>query len=582
MRIVHSRILQNYPDRRYLYAVQFNNDDDRNLDYFAAFASIIGKLRNAKFDSTTGEWLITQNGYEVFEKLDDELFSEVPKQTIKLNVSEKAVTDYDKIGGLKFPLYEYQQQLVKFSLEAKNTLIVAPCGAGKTPVGISAYVEAIKSGEIKGCGLFVVKASLKTQWFMEVKKFTDLTPKIIQTHASFKGANAEEKFQSQFENADLLILNYETLRDKYVRKALYKVNPQYIFADECQYVKNYNSQRAQALYEFNDAKIKIGATATPVQKDPRDIFGIFHFINPDLFPSLSEFDANFIVFAGRGIIIGTKNLELLNRKISPFMIVKKKEEVEKQLPKLVVVQRYCELEPKQLEMTATIITEIEQLKSKKKKLEENFRTDNKEYRQIDTGILARQNFAQELANSEDLLVMSESELAKKYLTNSKKNHKLDMLMDLIEEIVDSGEKITVFSRFAKMQEVIVNKIQSLAKTNSLFNFKIARVHGTMNEKNRYDEVYTKFQEDDSYKVLLMSDAGAEGFNLSKCKYMCEYEPAQSYAIQTQRHGRIERADSIFDNVMVFQFIANGSWDEVAQKIVSKKQSYDQTIVKGEY
>ena len=102
----------------------------------------------------------------------------------------------------------------------------------------------------------------------------------------------------------------------------------------------------------------------------------------------------------------------------------------------------------------------------------------------------------------------------------------------------------------------------------------------MNEKRRYEEVYTKFQNDDEYKLLLMSDAGAEGFNLSKCKYLCEYEPAISYAVQTQRHGRIERADSDFDNVIVYQLIANGSWDEIARKIIAKKEHYDTAIIKG--
>ena len=240
----------------------------------------------------------------------------------------------------------------------------------------------MKSGEIKGCGLFVVKASLKTQWLMEVKKFTDLNARIIQTYASFKGAYSEKRFREQFQGVDLLILNYETLRDKEVRKALHKVQPQYIFADECQYVKNYNSQRARALYEFNDAKIKIGATATPVQRDPRDIFGIFQFINPDVFPSLTYFNAAFIVFTGRGIVSGTKNLDLLNKKISPFMIVKTKEEVEKQLPKLVVVQRYCELEPKQLEMTDNLKIEIDELKKKKKKLELSLSNNKKTSEQI--------------------------------------------------------------------------------------------------------------------------------------------------------------------------------------------------------
>lgn len=586
MKLVKVRKLNDYPDAQYIYAVKFNNSDKKVIRHFDDFANLIGKLRLKKFDVSTGEWIITQNGYESFLNLDEKIFNRtIFPPVIFDKIEEKIITDYENIGnGLKLQPYDYQRQIMKFSLDAENSLIVAPCGSGKTPVGLGIYDEAIKQNKIFGCGLIVVKASLKTQWFMEIKKFTNYRAKIVQTYLTFKGKKAEEDFQAQFKDVDLLVLNYETLRDDEVKKALHKIKPDYIFADECHYVKNYKSKRAKCLYEFNYAKIKIGATATPVQRDPRDIFGLFKFINPEIFPTISNFNSTYVKFSGRGIVSGSRNEELLNKKISPFMIVKTKEEISKQLPKLVVTQRYCDLEPKQLAMTENLKAELEEL-GKKKFFMENKMSDSElsaseEYQKLDADILARQSFAQELADSEQLLLLSDSKLAKNYITGSKKDNKLELLMDLVEEFVSSGEKLIVFSRYAKMQEVITKKIKSLAEKNSLFNFEIARVHGSMNEKDRYDEVYTKFQNDDRYKILLMSDAGAEGFNLSKCKYLCEYEPAISYAIQTQRHGRIERADSVFDNVIVYQLISNGSWDEIAQKILSKKEKYDSTIIKG--
>lgn len=68
-------------------------------------------------------------------------------------------------------------------------------------------------------------------------------------------------------------------------------------------------------------------------------------------------------------------------------------------------------------------------------------------------------------------------------------------------------------------------------------------------------------------------------NLSKCKYLIEYDLANSYAIQTQRWGRLERADSIHSTVYVYQLIMKDSWDEVQLKIVSKKEKYDNDIIK---
>lgn len=69
-------------------------------------------------------------------------------------------------------------------------------------------------------------------------------------------------------------------------------------------------------------------------------------------------------------------------------------------------------------------------------------------------------------------------------------------------------------------------------------------------------------------------------NLSACKYLIEYDLANSYAIQTQRHGRLERADSIHSTVYVYQLIMEDSWDEIALKIIDKKESYDYNIIKS--
>ena len=121
--------------------------------------------------------------------------------------------------------------------------------------------------------------------------------------------------------------------------------------------------------------------------------------------------------------------------------------------------------------------------------------------------------------------------------------------------------------------------QSTALQYGKDNIQIAFINGSMNDEQRFNEVYTKFRDMDNYKVLVASDAGSTGINMSLCKYVIEYDLADSYAIQTQRHGRIERADSIHDNVFVYQLIANDSYDEIAYKIVSKKEGYDYELIK---
>lgn len=611
----------------YDYAVRFIRNL-KTFKHFDSFMAIIGNSNQVKYDIDEDCWLIQDYTYNKLVALDEELFP--PKRAKKskakakmqqaiIGDSSQEVTEYASMGAdMKLPPYEYQKRVIKFAVDAGTALIVSPCGSGKTAIGIGAYLEAVKAKKIDGPGVIVVKASLKTQWVAEIRKFSNLTPKIIKTFKDVtkkiatqikraekkldKANNlaeqtaaakeltklkreAESVFIEQFQDADLLVLNYETLRDASVRQQLHKMRIAYWFADEVHYTKSDTTERAKALCEFNDAVMKIGATATPLQRDPRDLFGIFKFINPEIFPKKGAFERMYIRWAGRGRVAGSRNEKQLNEKISPYMMILTKDEVAKQLPSLVVSQRYCEFEPAQQAMSDTLMEELDALHEKERMLNEKLSDaeakKSTELRKIEAGIMARQTFAQELADSEELLLTSDSEAAKRY-TTGKSDNKIALLLDTLEEILDSGEKVCVFSKFAKMQEIITNHINKAARRHPVFkDIKIAYVNGSLNSEQRYHEVYDKFRDDPEYKILLMSDAGAEGINLSHCKYLIEMELAESYAIQTQRHGRLERADSVHDTVYVIQLICNKSWDEIGLKIVGKKERYDATIIKGE-
>ena len=149
------------------------------------------------------------------------------------------------------------------------------------------------------------------------------------------------------------------------------------------------------------------------------------------------------------------------------------------------------------------------------------------------------------------------------------------MLDLMDEIFSSGEKVCVFSKYKKLQPILDKAI-----LERFPKIKIAHVNSDYSDKERYEQVYTCFRDNDEYKVLLMSDAGAEGQNLEKCQYLIEFEPADSYLIQTQRRGRIVRASSTHDTVYVYQLIAEQSYDEIAMKVVDKKEDYMKNIVES--
>jgi len=556
---------------------------------FSQYTAALGRVLDKKFDVKLGKWKIKTAGMSYLKKVEADINNNGVKSSFptalpgKPVISKPAISGYENMGaGLKLPLYCYQKEIVKFCFDTEKALICAPCGAGKTPVAIAVYDESVKAGKISGPAMIVVKASLKQQWAKEVEKFSSYRPRIIQTLSQLK--KDTDAFMAQFNDADIFIVNYEQLRDLDIKVRLKKKKFQFVFCDEIQYCKDDKTKRSKAVAEFADAKFTIGATATPVQKNPMDIFGIFKFINPALFPRKGAFGERYVKWVTFGQYIkrpvGSQNEDELNQKLLPWMIVKTKQEISSQLPSLVVLQRYCTFTDKQKRMSDILLSTIDNIREQTKavmmKLAAAGAKSSKELKKLDTDIMMYQSFAQELANDELLLAMSDSEKALEYVTGDKST-KTEMLVDLVKEILESGEKVAIFSRFRRYQSILISRFK---KEKELADIKVAVVNGIMSDKQRYEEVYEKFERGD-HKILLLSDSGAEGLNLSSCGYLVELDLALSYAVQTQRHGRVERADSTHKTVYVYQLLTEDSYDDIQKRIVDKKETFDATIIKGE-
>ena len=540
------------------YRISFSNSKD----------CLINILKDVLYDNTVF-FNHQLNNWIIYKKDLDKFLLKHKNVKITSYLEEKLVN----IGSnMKLKPYLYQKEAIQFAIDTKNALIILPCGSGKTAIGIGLYLELIKNKIINGKGLIVVKASLKYQWNKEVEKFSNLKSTIIETPSK-----AKKKFLNQFNDSDLFILNYETLKNDEVIKNIKKMNIEYIFCDEIHYINNHDSDRTKALYKLKDVKIKVGATATPITNNPSNLFGIFNFINEQVFTDWRTFSKNFLKYCGYRKPPKPKNKEKLKQLINPYMFVKTKEEISDQLPKITIIEKYIEISNKISEMNENIMNELDEQSKLAESIENKLKPleleNDEKFLKCKAKIMALQTFAQEIVDSPKLLLNSESEMSKKYYVEEE-SPKLKECMTLVSEILDSGEKVCIFTKFERMQLLLEEEL----KKN--FKIKIAKINGSLNSKDRYIEAYDKFRDNDEYKVLLGTDAMSEGVNLTCCKYLIEYELANSYAIQTQRHGRLERADSIHSNVFVYQLIMKDSWDEIQQKIISKKENYDFELIKN--
>lgn len=567
------------------------SDDLAEVD---KFTRIINRIEDKYFDNTYQTWVCNvKDSLHIYD-----LFY-----------------DPDIAVNTKLPPYLYQKQCIYKCMD-KSRLIQLPCGTGKSLIGLALLLYVKENDKsFAGPAIFVVKATLKIQWLDEVSKFTDFKASVIDTYKSCtskylrKIKKCEDKinelmkisaiknkdkiselndeisevkeqassvFAEMFNSSnDILILNYETLADDIVRNTLVNINPQFFYVDEIDCIKDPDTKRNKNLNVFNNAKYKFGATATPIRKNPVDLFGIFSFLKPDLFTNRYVFEDRFTKkYYNR--VCGSKNEKELTNIIYPYIFTRTLEEVSDQMPKQVVVQKYCELTDKQLKMHKKLMAEIEEFKSQQEliaaRISPNLLKSNKEYERLNGNIVARQTFAQMLCDSEELLQMSDSNLSKQYITKSPST-KIALCIELVKAIINSGEKVCIFSRFLGIQDILEREINKL----NIENLEVAKITGGVNNEDRHEAV-KYYNTSSTCNILLASDAAEAGLNLPNTKYMIEFDLADSDAKQTQRHGRITRADSIHKNVIVYQLIAEESYDEIAQMIIEKKAKYAEDIL----
>lgn len=533
--------------------------DDK--EEFLRFFDII-KSCNAQVDPQTNCFVVESQFLKLFQEQFETQMVQQP---------------WEEMGAdMKLPPFSYQKEAIYFGLNNLNSLMILPPGTGKTPICIGTYLELLKHGITDKPGAICVKASLKYQWVKEIEKFSNLRAKAIDTPAK-----ARKKFDSQFEDVDLMVLNYETFKNEKVKEKLREKEIEVIMMDEIHYIgSSYKTAKSKALYNFNDLKVKIGFTATPITRDPENLFSIFNMIDPNLFKNHSGFARDFLIYRSFGQIAGVKNQDVLKKRIAPYMFIKTEEQIAKQLPELMVNEMHCEMTPEMKKINTQIFNDLDRLKAETSKIEKQTRGEglenNEEYNTLRAQILAYQTFAQELIDDPRLFDLSDSNLLKNYICKDKTSPKLDLLLDLVDNLISNGSKVCIFTRFERMQNIIQEEIENR------FNTKCAIINGSVDAKERHRQAYDLFQEDDNYMVLVATNAMSEGISLSKCNYLIEYDLADSYAMQTQRHGRVRRADSINDTSYVYQLIMDEpneeSWDIIAQKIINKKRNYDNDII----
>lgn len=142
----------------------------------------------------------------------------------------------------------------------------------------------------------------------------------------------------------------------------------------------------------------------------------------------------------------------------------------------------------------------------------------------------------------------------------------------LQEIIESGSKVLVFSQFVKHLTII---------RKYLNEHKIPYAYLDGGTKKREEEV-NKFQNEEDIKVFLISlKAGGVGLNLTAAEYVFLLDPWWNPAIEAQAVDRAHRIGQK-NTVFTYKFISRNTVEEKILALQNKKKRlFDELITTEE-
>ena len=414
----------------------------------------------------------------------------------------KGVTRSEPPKCLAATLRDYQQEglnWLNFLYEFKFGGILADdMGLGKTIQTLAHLSKLKEEGKLTGPSLIVMPTSLIANWKNEAKKFT---PNL--TVLSLHGLDRAEQF-SKIEGYDLLLTTYPLLvRDEE------KLNAHkffYIILDEAQKIKNHKTKMAITLKTFK-SEHRLALSGTPIENHLGELWSIFSFLMPGFLDTLSFFKNFYQTPIEKEHSFEKQNL--LNKRVKPFMVRRTKEKVAHELPAKSEIIKYTQFESKQSKLYESIRVTME------KKVRDAVASKGLGSSHIT--ILDALLKLRQVCCDPSLLKIDE---AKKV----RESAKLELLLELVDELLQEGRKILLFSQFTSMLAIIEEKIiQKEISYSKLTGSTIKR-----------EEAIEKFTSGKADVFLISLKAGGVGLNLVEADTVIHYDPWWNPAVENKR------------------------------------------------
>lgn len=470
----------------------------------------------------------TKTRWQGAEDLREEL-----KQLIKLTELPEIPTP----KGLNANLRDYQQyglNWLQFLRKSRfNGVLADDMGLGKTIQTLAHLQYEKEQGRLKNATLIVAPTSLVGNWFAEAARFTpQLT--VLVYHGS-------ERHQDNFDDYDVVVSTYGLIhrdKEKFIDYHFY-----YLILDEAQFIKNARTKTTQIIQQLR-ASHRLCLTGTPLENHLGELWSLFHFLMPGLLGDAKQFRLWFRTPIEKYADLNRR--ELLATRVKPFMLRRTKNQVASELPPKTEMTRTIEIVGPQRDLYEAIRMSME------KKVRDAIAKQGLGKSHIlllDALLKLRQ-----VCCDPRLLSLPEAAIA--HGTSSK----LDALMELLENLVEEGRRVLVFSQFTSMLKLIEEQL--VAKQYDYLKL-------TGQTQNRQALVET-FQQGKTPIFLISLKAGGTGLNLTRADTVIHYDPWWNPAVEDQATDRTHRIGQE-NPVFVYKLITAGTVEEAILGMQERKR-----------
>lgn len=401
-------------------------------------------------------------------------------------------------------------------------------GVGKTFQTIAFLSDHLMKDSLKKI-LIIVPYVLMTNWIREFDKFSNENSIFIYHGDGRKNVLKQDN--------RVIITTYATASSDI--EILNTIRFDVVIFDEIQYIKNNTSKTYDTLSRL-DARTRIGLSGTPLENRIDELWNILNILNPGMMVNKCKFMKKY----RKG------NYDELHKVLNPFILRRTKEEVIDQLPEKSEEIIYCDFSTEQRQLYDAIKLAV-------KESMKNYSSVNNTS-MLKGLLLLRQVCCHPRLLNEEVNVNGIEESCK-----------FDALKIKVSEIVESGNKVVIFSQFTKMLQIIKRWCEEEKLKHFYLDGKTSK---------RQEEI-DNFEKSEDGIFLISLKVGGVGLNLTSAHYAIIYDPWWNPFAEQQAEDRIFRIGQKH-NVTIFKMIVSETIEEKILNMQISKQQLFSDIMNG--